>query len=72
MAVLEIGRFHSKCQECGFDCDPNEEFHITRLGYDSGDGIGCGAKFTQVVATYAGTEKRIKEMRPDLEYIGYF
>jgi hypothetical protein len=72
MAKLSIGRFHSKCLSCGNGADPYEEFHTTRLGYGVHDGKGCGEKFTEVVAEYAGTEETIKKMRPDLEYIGYF
>lgn len=70
--TLEIGRYHSRCIACGNAADPTELSHTTRLGYDHGDGKGCGITWTHVRATYYGPAEAesVREMRPDLEFLG--
>jgi hypothetical protein len=75
MATLYINKSESRCGACNKGCDPNEESHITLLGWAAvNDKMqGCGAEYTAVSSDYygfPGLEEAIKEMRPDLPYIG--
>jgi len=69
-AVLEIGRFDSKCGVCRKGADPYEETHATILSYGP-RGEGCGVRWTHVMAVYGGMDDRVAEMRPDLELLPY-
>jgi hypothetical protein len=76
MAVLYINKSESRCGNCNVGCDPDEEYHMTAMGWHVwNDKIkGCGAKFTEVSSDYQGMEglvETIKEMRPDLPYTGW-
>jgi hypothetical protein len=56
-------------------CDPYEESHITLLGWAAyNDKMkGCGAEYDAVSSDYQGfpgLEEAIKEMRPDLPWMG--
>lgn len=68
MTTLIVGKWFSKCENCGRNADPHEKSHqnVTMQG------DGCGATYTHVASEYfgfPGLEDRIKEMRPDLELI---
>ena len=76
MATLYINKSESRCGNCDKGCDPYEESHITLLGWSAvNDNMkGCGATYDSVSSDYAGMPdlvKAIKEMRPDLLYIGW-
>jgi hypothetical protein len=58
----------SQCGSCGGPCNPNEPAHITRLGYDPGE--GCGEPFLYITTFYAGSEAITAAMRPDLPFLG--
>jgi len=75
-ATLYINKSESRCGYCSGGCDPYEEYHITLLGWSAyNDKMdGCGALFTEVSSDYVGMPdlvKHIKEMRPDLPYVGW-
>lgn len=68
--TLIISGWSSRCNNCGYDADPDEKAHITRLGWDPGDGKGCGVEWTHVFSNYTGSaEDRVRKMRPDLTFI---
>jgi hypothetical protein len=76
MAVLYISRSESRCGACNKGCSPYEESHITLSGWFAyNDNMrGCGATFTEVSSDYQGLPdlvKVIKDMRPDLPYVGW-
>ena len=50
-AVLEIGRFESKCSACGKGAVPEEDAHLTEIGW-GGTKAGCGAVYVRKVFTY--------------------
>lgn len=70
-AVLVISRSASLCTHCGRGCLPWETHHTTMAGYADYDKPGCGAKFTAVSTNYFGLDDAVKEMRPDLPFVGY-
>ncbi len=75
MTTLYINKSESRCGACNKGCDPYEESHITLLGwFATNDKMkGCGAEFDSVSSDYVGfpgLAEAIKEMRPDLPYIG--
>ena len=75
MATLYINKSESRCGACNKGCDPYEESHITLLGwFATNDKMqGCGAIFDSLSTDYIGfpgLEEAIKEMRPDLPYVG--
>ena len=70
MSTLFINHSKSRCGACNRNADPYEETHanVTMAGE------GCGARYTQVSTDYfqmADLVSRIKEMRPDLPYVGW-
>lgn len=69
--TLSIGGWHSKCLACGNNALPSESSHETRVGWDPGDGVGCGVTWTHVTSEYAGEEfeNTVKGMCPDLVFI---
>lgn len=71
--TIIIDRWHSRCNNCGIDCDPYEKSHITNLGYDKEirKTPGCGVEWTHVTSAYLifGIENSIMSMRPDLIFI---
>lgn len=71
--TLIIDRWYSRCNNCGFDCDPYEKEHLTNLGYDEEirKTPGCGVKWTHITSGYIGfgVENSIMAMRPDLIFI---
>lgn len=79
-AVLYIDTTSSTCGACNLEADPYEKAHTSRLGWtaanspsDSPLRMGCGAVFTQLSSHYSDFDHlydRIREMRPDLEWIG--
>lgn len=76
MATLYINKSESRCGACNQGCDPYEESHITLLGwFATNDRMkGCGAVFDSVGSDYVGMPglvEAIKDMRPDLPYIGW-
>jgi hypothetical protein len=68
--VLAVGSWQSHCGACGRSCDPTEATHVRASGYDQHE--GCGATYTHVMAVYPGSEERVREMRPDLIFVGYY
>jgi hypothetical protein len=75
MATLYINKSESRCGACDKGCDPYEESHITLLGWHAyNDKMqGCGAEFDSLSSDYYGwteLEEAIKEMRPDLPWMG--
>lgn len=75
MTTLYINKSESRCGACDGGADPDEESHITLLGWRAvNDNMkGCGAEFTELSTDYVGfpgLEEAIKEMRPDLPYVG--
>jgi hypothetical protein len=76
VATLYINKSESRCGNCGKGADPYEESHITLLGwFATNDKMhGCGAVFDMVDSDYVGMPglvKSIKDMRPDLPYVGW-
>lgn len=69
-AILIIGKWFSKCSKCGRNAD-SSELHHKMLHME---GEGCGARFTEVGAEYAGdsAEEACRSMRPDLPFIGVY
>lgn len=70
--TLIVSHWHTKCNNCGQDCNPDELDHQSVLGYVVPDGTeGCGVIFTHITTMYIGDlEARLtKAMRPDLEFI---
>lgn len=71
-AVLIIGTSRSSCSNCkGSSVDPYAKRHEQTMGYSPGP--GCFEEYTAVGSEYAnfsGLYDRIKEMRPDLPFIG--
>ena len=72
MGTLNIGTWSSKCEECGKGADPSEKTHDTILGYGAKNEVGCGVEWTHVTTGYAGNEKLVGLMRPDLTCVGMF
>ena len=70
--ILIVDRSSSTCANCNQGATYEEKSHITRLGYQPGDGKGCGIRWTKVSSNYPETEEVIKKMRPDLEYVDIF
>lgn len=75
MAVLYINKSESRCGACNKGADPDEESHITLLGWAAvNDKMkGCGAEFDALSTDYMGfpgLEEEIQKMRPDLPYLG--
>jgi hypothetical protein len=68
--TLIINLFHSKCGNCGFDADPSEKSHRTRLGYFDNGQPGCGVVWKFVTSEYTGQRESILKMRPDLTWAG--
>lgn len=69
-ATLYINLFSSRCGACGNGVDPEAQTHEMVLGAWGVPGPGCGARFTEVSSDYAGTADRVKQMRPDLPFVG--
>jgi hypothetical protein len=70
-STLYIDSWSSECSACGHGADPDEDAHITRLGYGDHNGQGCGAVFVAVSSHYGDYMKdRVMEMRPDLPWEG--
>lgn len=68
--ILNIGLWHSRCENCGIECDPSEKEHKTNLGQEEvRKEPGCGVTYTHVTTYYIGLEERIKIMRPDLIFL---
>lgn len=71
--TLIINRNDSKCGNCQGSCNPDEKRHDTKLGYGDTNGEpGCRAYWQYVSSEYTGMEERLKEMRPDLEWLDYY
>ena len=75
MTTLYINKSESRCGACNKGCDPDEESHITLLGWHATNDRmkGCGATFTAVSTDYInfpGLNEAIVRMRPDLPFIG--
>lgn len=75
MTTLYINKSESRCGACNGGADPHEESHITLLGWRARNDKmqGCGVTYTAVSSDYfnfPGLVEQIKEMRPDLPYIG--
>ncbi|GEM_PF-6605155 len=68
--TLHINLSNSRCGNCGEGADPTSKTHDKCLGYGD-QPKGCGIEWKYVTTDYSGgdIEKRIKEMRPDLEFI---
>lgn len=76
MTTLYINKSESRCGACNGGAEPTEESHITLLGWSAvNDRMkGCGAQFDAVSSDYVGLPglvEAIKNMRPDLPYIGW-
>ena len=66
MSTLYINVSDSRCGACGKNADPNENAHLNeRMA-----GEGCGAVYTGLASHYAGFERHLMEMRPDLPWVG--
>lgn len=73
--TLIINTWSSQCGSCGKGCSPDDETHERILGYGVPDGTkGCGVRWTKVASEYvgAGMEERIRDMRPDLEFVDLY
>lgn len=71
-ATLVIGRYNSRCNACGQECNPHDDIHNIILGYEPGNGdAGCGIAWQYVTTNYLGAddERLTRAMRPDLEFI---
>lgn len=69
--LIDISR--SSCNNCGKGVHPDSPTHAENDGW-AGGGEGCHILFTYVASNYIGIDglqARIKEMRPDLEWVGY-
>jgi hypothetical protein len=69
MATLFINRNDSRCGACNRNADPFESAHLNETMY----GEGCGATYDAVSSDYSGVPglyERIREMRPDLPFVG--
>lgn len=69
--VLVINLSGSECADCGKNADPDSKIHILPKGWIN-EGTGCGVKFKYVTSYYGGMAQRIREMRPDLQWIDNF
>lgn len=67
MALLIINRSDSECGACGQPATWSEDAHITRLGYNPGE--GCGAVWDAVSSNYFGMDEAVQRCRPDLPFI---
>lgn len=71
--LLRIGRFSSRCNDCGRGADPTEKTHQTVLTYRSMNDIdpevGCGIEWQYVSSEYLGDEEATKKLRPDLIFL---
>lgn len=67
--VLYIDRSSTECGVCRHSADPRETSHLTRLGLGA-DRRGCGVRWTHVSSNYVGMDDTVKEMRPDLPFLG--
>lgn len=72
MNVLFINRSDSVCGVCGEPAIPHELSHMTRCGYNPGE--GCGAVWTHVSSHYrgGGIEQAAQDTRLDLEWVDFF
>lgn len=71
--TIEVRGWNSTCLNCHHGCDPSQASHESRLGYGVQTGEkGCGITWKYITTGYTDMEYRVKEMRPDLEFIGYF
>jgi hypothetical protein len=72
--TLIINRNDSVCYNCGKSCDPKHKTHEINLGWNHeiNGTPGCGIEWKYVTTHYWGETmvNAVKEMRPDLEFIG--
>ena len=69
--IIDVSR--SFCNNCGKGAFPNADTHDVTDGW-SGNQEGCGVRYKYSASNYVGVnglEDRIKQMRPDLEWVGY-
>ena len=68
--TLVINISESRCGNCGKVCNPEAKTHDINYGYDMtiNGTKGCGCEYEYVTSDYTGMEKRVREMRPDLEF----
>ena len=72
-AVLYIDTWSSECGNCGKSCDPDEKTHSKIYGYGADNGKpGCGIRWKYLASHYTGMDEQLKQMRPDLEFIGFY
>jgi len=69
VSTLYINLSDSRCGACDRNADPCESAHVM----ETMRGEGCGATYTAVSSHYVGVPglyDRIREMRPDLPWVG--
>lgn len=65
-ATVIIGGWHSRCNNCGKECNFHSKTHDVILGYGDDNGMpGCGIEWTHVLQEYGGGNSH----RPDLEIV---
>ena len=69
--VIIINSWDSECGFCGQPADPHEKTHKTIKRYSGETEEGCGIEYKYVTTGYSDIGEKVKEMRPDLEYIDF-
>lgn len=78
--TIFVGRWSSRCGNCGKGASPSEHIHQSVLAFSHGarQEPGCGIRWeyispawTEFVHGEDRAMKKVKELRPDLKYAGW-
>jgi hypothetical protein len=69
-ATLIINGWDSQCVNCGQDANCTENQHLSSPGYGPPQ-VGCGITWENVTSAYMGMEDKVKQMKPDLQYVEF-